>query len=74
MLVFMHFQPFLIAAHPHPGLDINIVVHTMHIGIGMVYNIVFVMPDKTVSAKHSGKAAIRFTNLLLLKLPCRRRA
>ena len=53
MLVFVHFQSFLIAAHTHEWLDIDIVIHSIHIGIGMVNDIVFVMPDKAVSAQNA---------------------
>ena len=53
MLVFVHLQSLLIAAHTHEWLDIYVIIHTIHISIGMMYDIVLVMPDKAISAQNA---------------------
>lgn len=59
VLVFMQPVFFLALAHPHPGLDIDIIVHTINICEGMVDHIVFHVPHEAVSAediqRESGK-------------------
>src|SRR5688500_13745806 len=51
VLVAMQRVSFLGAAHPHPGLDINIVIHAGYIRVRMVNDIMLHIPHKTVSAK-----------------------
>ena len=44
-------HPFLGGAHAHEGTSIDIVIHTIDIGVGMVDDIVFEFPDKGVAAE-----------------------
>src|SRR5258708_106961 len=53
VLVSVHFQSFLIAAHSHEGLYIDIIIYTVNICIGMVNKIMFVVPDKTVPTQNT---------------------
>ena len=52
MLVFMHFVFFLGFAHPHPGLNIDVVIYPVHVGIGVVDHIVFHIPHKAVAPQY----------------------
>src|SRR5437899_1463302 len=45
VLVFMHLQSFLIAAHAHKRLNVDIIINTIDISIRMMNNIMFIMPD-----------------------------
>src|SRR3984885_11713981 len=51
VLVGVHPVFFPALPHPHPGLNIDIVIHPGHIGISMVNNIMFYIPHKTVAAE-----------------------
>src|SRR5258708_40306966 len=49
VLVFVQTVFFLRCAHTHPGLDIDIIVNAIHVRKGMVDDIVFLIPHKTVA-------------------------
>ena len=52
MLIFMHFIFLLRAAHAQPGLNINIVIKTIHVGERMMDNIVLLVSHKTISTQN----------------------
>jgi hypothetical protein len=51
MLIPMQPVTLLRPGHPHPGLDINIVIHAFHVRIGVVHDVVLHIPHKAVAAK-----------------------
>src|SRR5215207_2834932 len=58
MLISVHRQSRLRSAHAHPGLDIYVIIHPIHVGIGMVDHIVFYIPHEGTSPKHiQGKSS-----------------
>src|ERR1700761_9407989 len=51
MLITMHAVLLLRLAHPHPGLDIDIVIYPVHIRISMMHHIMLHIPHKAVPAE-----------------------
>jgi hypothetical protein len=51
VLVFVHFILLLSAAHPHPWLNIDIIVYTIYIGKGVMNHIMLHVPHKAVSTQ-----------------------
>jgi hypothetical protein len=52
MLIAVETVSFLRFGHPHPGLDIDIVIDARHIRIGMMDDIVFHIPHKAVTPQY----------------------
>src|ERR1700722_9709868 len=52
MLVLVHLILFLRLAHPHPGLNVDIIIHAIDVGESMVDDIVFHIPHKTIPAEY----------------------
>jgi hypothetical protein len=52
MLVFVKLKSFLRGAHAHPWLNVDIVVNTGYIGIRMMDDIMFAIPDKAIASKN----------------------
>ena len=70
MLVFMKRIPFLGLAHAHPGLDVNIIINSVHVGVGMMDHIVLHIPHETVPAKYvQGKSGQVIDPLVFAKTP-----
>src|SRR4051794_18281521 len=72
MLVLMKTIFLLCFAHPHPGLNVNIIIDPIHIGVGMVNDIMLHIPHKAVAAQYiQGKSRQAIDPFVLRKAPVR---